>query len=134
LSFRDRAEAAAVAWKHTSALLPDEARVPAPYFSDGHPSGQPSGLCLPVQFAALNLLPEARDIALARFERDKIRWHAQTPAGPSNHLLGSQVQCVNALAPLVTKPDAIHQTFGTHLDIAQVLPFEPDRPDYLVFE
>jgi GNAT superfamily N-acetyltransferase len=130
LSFRERAEDMAVAWKRDSPLLPDEARVDAPYFNSDQPSGHPSRLCLPVQFAALNLLPKAREIALERFERDQIRWHAQTPAGPSNHLLDSQVQCVNALAPLVTEPDAIQETFGTQLDIAEVLPFEPDCSEH----
>jgi hypothetical protein len=79
-------------------------------------------------------LPDAREIALDRFKRDHIRWHAQTPPGPSNHLLDSQVQCVNALAPLVTKPDSIRQAFGAALEIEEVLPFEPRSLDPLVFE
>jgi hypothetical protein len=83
---------------------------------------------------ACNLLPDAREIALDRFRRDDNRWHAQTPAGPSNHLLDSQVQCVNALAPLASKPDAIRQGFGISLDIQEVVPFEPGKRDYLVFE
>jgi hypothetical protein len=50
------------------------------------------------------------------------------------HLLDSQVQCVNALAPLAGKPDAIRHAFGTSLGIHEVVPFEPGKPDFLVFE
>lgn len=134
MTFRKRAEAAALAWKRKTALLPDAARVPAPYFDADRPSERPSRLCLPEEFAELNLVPDARETGLSRFKRDGIRWHAGTPAGPSNHLLDSQVQCVNALAPLVGSPDAVRELFGKVLDIAEVLPFEPSSPDALVFE
>jgi hypothetical protein len=121
MTSRDQATTAALAWKQGSPLLPDDARVPAPYFEEHRSPGHPFDLCLPVEFAACNLLPDAREIALDRFRRDDIQWHAQTPAGPSNHLLDSQVQCVNALAPLATKPDAIRHAFGTSLDIYMCL-------------
>jgi hypothetical protein len=134
MTFRDQAATAALAWKQATPLLPDAAREPAPYFDDEQQPGRPSKLCVPVEFAECNLLPDAREIALDSFRRDDIRWHAQTPAGPSNHLLDSQVQCVNALAPLANKPDAIRHAFGTSLDIQEVVPFEPGNPDFLVFE
>jgi hypothetical protein len=134
MTFRDQAVSAALTWKRCSPLVPDNARNPAPYFDEHGPLGHPLDLCLPVEFAACNLLPDARKIALDLFRRDHIRWHAQTPAGPSNHLLDSQVQCANALAPIASKPDLIHHAFGTSLDIQEVVPFEPEKPDFLVFE
>jgi ARG/rhodanese/phosphatase superfamily protein/restriction endonuclease-like protein len=134
ITFRSRADEAALRWKEHTALLPAEARQPGRYFRDSKAVGPELPLCLPVEFAALNLLPEARAVALDRFERDHIRWHEQTPAGPSNHLLDSQVQCVNALAPLITESDAIRHVFASALDIEEVLPFEPDTQDFLVFE
>ena len=62
-----------------------------------------------------------------------IPWHAGTPHGPSNHLLDSQVQCVNALFPMVSDPDRIPGGVRRNvLDIGEVLPIEPGR--FLTFE
>jgi hypothetical protein len=53
--------------------------------------------------------------------------------------LDSQIQCVNALAPFVNRPEDLRQLFGSVLPIAEVLPFgaptsEFDRVDHVVFE
>jgi hypothetical protein len=61
------------------------------------------------------------------FEGEGIVWHDSIAAGPSNHLLDSQVQCVNALVPGVADPDFLKAAFGSVLDIAEVLPIEADR-------
>ena len=59
-----------------------------------------------MRFAAQNLLPDARG-ALDYFAAAGITWHDGVDGGPSNHLRDSQVQCVNALAPFMHRPDAV---------------------------
>lgn len=59
--------------------------------------------------------------ALALFEELQIPWHAGTPAGPSNHLVSSQVQCVNALTAMVLDPTRSEAAFGA----GEVLEIEP---------
>src|SRR5258705_21632 len=79
--------------------------------------------CGPIGVAIKNLLPDARGIALERFRAGDVRWHHQIDAGPSNHLLSSQVQCVNCLAPFVDRPGALRDVFSTVLPIKDVVPF-----------
>ena len=123
----------AAAWKHSSASLPDEARVPAQYVNkDGVADGMPYDFCLPVDYAPLSLLAEVREPALAVFSELAIPWHAGVGDGPSNHLLSSQVQCVNALGQMVTEPCRLRRAFGGLLDTDEVLQVEPGR--YLTFE
>lgn len=123
----------AVAWKTTTSAIPDEARAPAPYVGkDGQASGPPLPFCLPTEHAHLSLLPEVRHGALALFDELQIPWHAGTPRGPSNHLLSSQVQCVNALGQMVGDPERVQRAFNPVLDTAEVLEVEPGR--FLTFE
>ena len=119
----------AIAWKSNTTALPDAAKVPAPYVGkDGTAGPTAYDFCLPAELADHNLLPKVREPALALFAELEIPWHAGTPAGPSNHLLSSQVQCVNALMPMVTDPSRIQRAFGAH----EVLEIEPGR--FLTFE
>ena len=111
-----RARRRATEWKSTTTTLPEAARGPAAYFRAGRPQGM-YPFCLPVGYAAYNLLPDARE-ALAEFAAKKIAWHAQTAAGPTNHLLSSQVQCVNVLEPLAHDADRLRATFAPWLDVA----------------
>src|SRR3954468_3576270 len=104
-SFVARARRHASAWKSRTPTLPEAARGPAPYWSRGEPHGM-YPFCLPVGYANLNLLPDARP-ALTEFSAKRIAWHAQTALGPTNHLLSSQVQCVNALEPLARDADRV---------------------------
>ena len=101
--------------------------------------------CLPTSYATHNLLPDARTIALERFAAAQIPWHDGGPSGPSTHLLSSQVQCANALAPFVDKPAELAAIFGTALPIDEVLSFGADQneaatvgpfdaTDHVVFE
>lgn len=130
-TFRELVHAASVAWKADSPTLPDEARVPACY--TGRASGPMYDFCLPEPHARLNLLPEARDVGLDRFQRFGIPWHHGRASGPSNHLMSSQVACVNALAPFVHDADAIRWLFGEVLDIEELVPFgDPAAPQDLV--
>lgn len=133
------ARKAAIAWKATTPTLPNDARHPGAY---RRWAALP--FCLPKEFAEYNLLPEARIAGLSRFELAGIPWH-DGHEGPSNHLLSSQVQCVNALAPFVGRPDALAALFGSVLPIAEVLPFgamnsggaslsQFDATDHVVFE
>jgi hypothetical protein len=89
-------------------------------------------VCLPIEFATSNLLPDVRHIALEVFASSQIRWHEQIDDGPSNHLLDSQVQCVNALAPGILDSGFVANAFADVLSIAEVLEVEPGR--YLTFE
>jgi len=83
-------------------------------------------------FSDYNLLPDIRSHALQAFAAELIRWHADINGHPSNHLLDSQVQCVNALAPGMSDPTFVKTAFGDVLPIAQVLEIEPGR--VLTFE
>jgi hypothetical protein len=133
--FALEARAAATSWKATSPSLPEAAREPGRYRG----SGPAYSFCLPLEARDLNLLPDAREAALERFASAGIPWH-HGGARPSNHLLSSQVQCANALAPFVSSPGALARMLGTVLDIADVLPFGAetaspfDRTDHVVFE
>jgi hypothetical protein len=109
-------EALAAAWKKRSATLTDEARESAPWINqDGQPRGRYQH-CLPPEYAEQNLLPHVRRGArnlflklwnpLARGHRRRSR----------KQLLSSQVQCVNALFPMVREPEGSGQPsgFGRH--------------------
>lgn len=90
------------------------------------------GFCVPPTFAKYSLLPEVRELALELFAELGIPWHAGVDGGPSNHLVSSQVQCVNALGQMIADPARIIRAFGELLGIAEVLEIEPGR--YLTFE
>jgi hypothetical protein len=126
--FKARARRAAIAWKASTPMLSEAARAPGQY----RRRGRPIPICLPTEHAAENLLPEVRTDALQIFADIDARWHDGIGAGPSNHLLDSQVQCVNALAPMASRPSLIVAAFGDVLQIEEVLPIEGDR--YLTFE
>lgn len=120
-------------WKLATTVLPAEAKVAAPYFDkDGSSRGPKYDFCLPAEHSALSLLPEVRDSSLALFTELGIPWHAGVRGGPGNHLLSSQVQCVNALGQMVADPDRIIRAFGPLLGTAEVHQIEPDR--WLTFE
>jgi len=126
-------QARAVAWKAHTSSLPAAAKQPAPYVgNDGRPGSMFYDFCLPPAFAGHTLLPEVRGTALALFAELGIPWHASVDGGPSNHLLSSQVQCVNALTQMVSDPTRLVRAFGELLGLAEVLEIEPGR--YLTFE
>lgn len=138
-TFKRAARLSAMHWKSTTDTIPADARASGAYRTwDALP------FCLPRSYHELNLLPEAREIALERFNAATIPWHDGFDHGPSNHLLDSQVQCANALAPFVNDPAALAAIFGSALPIAEVLPFAADQggahlspfdaTDYVVFE
>ncbi len=131
--YRDAERQRSIEWKRTTATLPDPARLPAPYVGkNGLSVETPHEFCLPAEFARHNLLPENRAQALRLFAALGIPWHCGVDGGPGNHLLSSQVQCVNALAGMVTDPGRALRAFRDVLDIAEVLEIEPRR--YLTFE
>jgi hypothetical protein len=119
------------AWKQATTTLPPEAKLPGLYLREGKLEGV-YPICLPREFAALNLLPEVRAGAIALFADLDIRWHDHVDGGPSNHLRDSQVQCVNALFAMVSDPERIKRAFGSYVDIDEVLEIEPGR--FLTFE
>jgi hypothetical protein len=130
-ALKQRAWSQATAWKAATATLPDEARLPAPYLGRHGPT-RPTEVCLPAEFASLGLLPEAREAALELFRSLDLVWHDSIAGGPSSHLLDSQVQCANALAPMVHQPSLVAAAFGDVLPIAEVLTVEEDN--FLTFE
>lgn len=131
MTFRKEADAAALEWKAKSKKLPDDARA-AGIFG---PSFE-TMLCLPKEHALLNLLEPLRTSMVERFEEAGIPWHGGTSGLPGNHLLSSQIQCVNALGPLIGDPDGLKAVFGRVLPIGEVLPFgeEAFPEDHVVFE
>jgi hypothetical protein len=132
MSYSGEEKLRAMTWKHTTKTLPESARLPAPYVGkDGLAGVRRYDFCLPPEHAALSLLPEVREPALALFGELGIPWHAGVNGGPSNHLLSSQVQCVNALGQMVADAARIERAFG-FLGIDEVLEVEPGR--YLTFE
>jgi len=133
-SFGLRERERATAWKLSSQSLPERARESAKYLLGGRakPSAPEYGFCLPLEFASLSLLPEVRESALKLFADLGIPWHMGVEGGPSNHLLSSQVQCVNALGQMVSDPKRIIQAFGGLLGSSEVYEIEEGR--YLTFE
>jgi hypothetical protein len=129
VTFAAEARGAQSAWKTSTSILPGEAKAPGQFRGKTYP------FCLPRDYAVLNLLPGAQG-ALATFAKAQIPWHLGVGDGPTNHLCSSQVQCVNALAPFVDRPDALRALFGGVLDIASVVPFgDPTAPDdHVAFE
>src|SRR4051794_38605310 len=120
MTYSEQEKARAVAWKMRTTALPGEAKCAAPYIGkDGHPTTTLFDFCLPPAFAEFNLLPEVRGTALTLFAELGIPWHAGVDAGPSNHLLSSQVQCANALGQMVTDPARLVRAFGGLLEIAE---------------
>ncbi len=139
MTFIETERARAGTWKASgdlggrTATLPDTAKQPAPYIGkDGRAATARYDFCLPAEFANYSLLPEVRPSALTLFAELGIPWHASVHGGPSNHLLSSQVQCVNALAQMVRDPSRLVRAFGDLLGTAEVLEIEPGR--YLTFE
>ena len=133
LNFVAIERARASAWKQATTTLPAEARGSAPYVGkDGAADGPSYDFCLPPEYAAYSLLPEVREHALALFAELGVPWHAGIGGGPSNHLLASQVQCVNAMGQMVVDPDRIVRAFGPILGTTDVHQIEPGR--WLTFE
>ena len=124
----------ASAWKLASTTVDPQAKVAAPYVAKvGAGANRPHyDFCLPPEFAYLSLLPEVRDIAIPMFKKLGISWHKGIGDGPSNHLLSSQVQCVNALGQMVKDPALIIAAFGPLVDTTKVEEIEPGH--YLTFE
>lgn len=122
----------ASAWKAGTKVLPVESQAAAAWINQkGWPVGH-YAFCLPSAFAEHNLLSSVRSGARSLFTELGIPWHAGIADGPGNHLLSSQVQCVNALYAMVTEPGRLMTAFGDTLDIGEVLEIEPGR--HLTFE
>src|SRR4051812_4036471 len=133
MTYSQNEKARAAAWKTSTTTLPEAAKAPAPYVSKtGTARGPAYDFCVPREFAALSLLPEVREPALALFAGLEIPWHAGIEGGPSNHLLSSQVQCVNALGQMVSDPGRVVRAFGELVGSDEVLEIEPGR--FLTFE
>ena len=112
-AYRDQERARAIAWKMATATLDDDDRADAPYIdTDGTIGKKAYSFCLPVESARKNLLPEVRGFGIELFADLKIPWHAGLNGYPGNHLLSSQVQCVNALGRMVHDPHRIVAAFG----------------------
>jgi hypothetical protein len=132
-TYTDTQRAQAAAWKSFTTTLPVEAKQPAPYVDKtGSSRGPAYDFCLPPEHASLSLLPEVRAPMLALFDELGIPWHAGVDGGPSNHLLSSQVQCVNALGQMADDPERLRIAFAEVLGTQDVLEIEPGR--FLTFE
>ena len=102
----------------------------SPYFfqaarADGTYKGKTRPFCLPLEHAEENLFPEIRQIALAYFASQGIKWHDGQNGKPSNHLCDSQVCCVNFLLPFADKPRALAEVLRPVFPALQeMLPIE----------
>ena len=113
MSYQNVERARAAWWKRRSLSLPEAARVPAQFVGkDGTSRGKPYDFCVPAEHAGVSLLPEVRVPMLELFADLGVPWHSSVAGGPSNHLLSSQVQCVNALGQMVSDPARLVRAFG----------------------
>ena len=94
----------------------------------------PTPFFLPPEYAAENLFLGIRDQVLAYFKEKDVAWHMETPAGPSNHMLDSQVCCVNFLAPFMHRPHALEALLRSiFADVGEAIVVSDDEP-YIAFE
>ena len=110
----------------------------SPYFSD---AARADGLfkdhlypfCLPREYAEENLFPEIRQLIMAYFARNRIKWHDGRNGKPSNHMCDSQVCCANFLFPFFDKPRALSELLRPIFpDIDEMLPIEDGQ--FVAFE
>ncbi len=100
-----------------------------------HPHPPTYPFCLPVALAAENLYDEVRASQIQAFAVRGIPWHKGVNGGPTTHLCSSQVCCVNFLAPLATRPEAlINLVRPLYPDSLEMLPVDPCAGDYVEFE
>ena len=133
MTYTEHEKVRAATWKARTSTLPIAAKLAAGYVhQDGTTSATQYDYCLPAAYAERSLLGAVRGPALALFDELSIPWHAGVGDGPSNHLLSSQVQCVNAMMAMVDDPARVVRAFGDLLGIEEVLQVEPGR--YLTFE
>ena len=88
-------------FKQKSPFFSDPARQDGDYKEKRRP------FCVPTGHAEENLIPDARQAALAYFAAKGIRWHDGQDGKPSNHLCDSQVCCVNFLFAFAKRPEAL---------------------------
>lgn len=114
-------------FKFTLPTISPAARADGVYKNHAYP------FCLPVEYAAENLLPEIRAHAIAWFAESGIHWHDGAGENPSNHLCDSQVCCVNFLFSFGSQPEALkHLLLPLYPHIDAMLPIEGGR--YVSFE
>lgn len=125
LNFGQTARSAAIAWKQSTSVLPEEAREPADWVrDDASVMHGPFDFCLPFEYAERNLLPEA-ELALELFAKLGIAWPGGIEGGPGNHLLDTWVQCANALVPLMADAERLGLLLRGAVPVAEVLEVEP---------
>jgi hypothetical protein len=119
-------------WKRT-ADLPPGAR------AKGHWQSIPCDFILPGEFAPFNIWSPIRDEVLDYFSRQQVVWHdadndyGPRPAGPSPHLLDSQVCALNFWWGLARSPGAMAVALRTVFDdVERVVPPLDDDPAHLV--
>ena len=116
-------------WKLSSKYLTKEAKKPGLYRSRLYP------WALPVSCADQNLHQWIRDEAIEYFRRNHITWH--TSAGvdlPTNHLVSSQVMCVNCMFPFFRDPEGLKEFLApVFTDIDRILPIE-SKNQFIAFE
>ncbi len=119
-------------------FIPGQRIAQSAYFAEHLPAGVAghggSAYRLLPEHRALNLMPCIRAEAIAYFEANRITWHQH-----ANHALSSQINCLNFLMPLATRPDLLASVVGEALNIPKpkMLAVEkgPDgRPWFVGFE
>jgi hypothetical protein len=116
-------------WKLSSKYLTKDAKKPGLYRGRLYP------WALPVSCADQNLNQWIRDEAIDYFKLNQITWH--TSAGidlPTNHLVSSQVMCVNCMFPFFHDPEGLKELLTPAFpNIDRILPIESQN-QYITFE
>ena len=109
-TFEERVRERASDWKQRTPTVPAEARVPAPHIRDRNSVGCYPSACrrrCRRTTCCSRSAPSAQAFAAARIARQ-----ASIDGRPTNHLLSSQVQYVNALMPMSGSPRLVVAAFG----------------------
>jgi len=94
-----------VEFHRSSPALSGAARLHGAY--PGIPTRGSRPFLLPLDAAAENLFPGTREWCLRYFADRRVAWHDAIVGGPSNHLMDSQVCCVNFLSPFAQDCDSL---------------------------
>ncbi|NQT26177.1 hypothetical protein HQ585_12540 [candidate division KSB1 bacterium] len=117
-----------VYYKIHSNQLPDSLR------EDGIYKNKPRTFCLPRDYSEYNLFSGIREESIQYFKDKSIKWHDNINSKPSNHLLDSQVCCVNFLFPFIDKPESLKSLLRPiYPNIEKIIPME-DKEKYISFE
>lgn len=109
MSFKVQVRNEQIDWKLNTDDLTEAARSAGTYWKD---SESTFDFCISDEHSAQNLYEPIRDDLLAYFQKQNIAWHNHKDKSmPSNHLVDSQIACLNFMEPLQSKPEMLLKCF-----------------------